>query len=430
MIPLEQPLTPLVPIYDANRTLAPHGIIMSTSTASTANIVRMGWGDFPVTMENYHQHYHDELLHATHSPAVPCNPIHHYNKLPSPPPSSTTIRSSVVVETFGWSDFPPVLETTTLNNKITTAKAAAESASQRCGRGSLTNYNLSPPVLLQTKSLQTKQTNGAAVAAMLATPQSQQRQRKRIVRFGIVRIREYDTVLGDHPLCPSYPVTLGWTYNADEKVVDISQDDDDDDDTSYDFYFRASLGNNRRYALRRSCPMLPLGERRLRLVMGMGVSLVQLDHLEQERQLGTAETNDHGDDRDGDDDNGSDELVSISPHMTDNLVRMNSNSNRDLSVLELTNNAHIATAASCSGSSAAAAVAANDGCNSRPQHPQSQDLCLDSSCTEIDHHNNHSDFYKTVGLSFYHAAAENFLEMNMHINSHAAVHPGFEIQIY
>eukprot|EP00986_Skeletonema_menzelii_P011138 scaffold5669_cov144-Skeletonema_menzelii.AAC.1 len=54
------------------------------------------------------------------------------------------------------------------------------------------------------------------------------KQHKRCVTFTNIQIREYNTILGDHPCCQSGPpLALGWEYKHEEMVIDIDDYDDE-----------------------------------------------------------------------------------------------------------------------------------------------------------------------------------------------------------
>mmetsp|Transcript_31432 Transcript_31432/g.94029 ORF Transcript_31432/g.94029 Transcript_31432/m.94029 type:complete len:186 (-) Transcript_31432:89-646(-) len=42
------------------------------------------------------------------------------------------------------------------------------------------------------------------------------------VRFSHVEIRQYSIIIGDHPMCMSLPLSLGWEYDPKTTVIDIN----------------------------------------------------------------------------------------------------------------------------------------------------------------------------------------------------------------
>lgn len=61
-----------------------------------------------------------------------------------------------------------------------------------------------------------------------STSNQTSKQHKRCVTFTNIQIREYNTILGDHPCCQSGPpLALGWEYKHEEVVIDIDDYDDE-----------------------------------------------------------------------------------------------------------------------------------------------------------------------------------------------------------
>jgi len=52
-------------------------------------------------------------------------------------------------------------------------------------------------------------------------------RRRSSVSFGEVRVREHEVVLGDHPCCKSFPVTLGWNHSSEDLVTFLTDLDDE-----------------------------------------------------------------------------------------------------------------------------------------------------------------------------------------------------------
>jgi hypothetical protein len=195
----------------------------------------------------------------------------------------TTVQSFV---TFGWNDFP-IMETTTNHNTYhddCTNISIIERTESRADRSATTapmdeTIGKTFPITNQTDCLLKKKKNTVRFSSQINM---------------LEQIRYYDILLGDHPLCVSYPITFGWKYyDCDDVTIDSSKSHEDQ--YSNDEKQNNSGGSTTTLIInplrsgiscsKSYCRRIPIQERRQRLSHSMGINTEQLDNLESIRQV-------------------------------------------------------------------------------------------------------------------------------------------------
>jgi hypothetical protein len=347
----------------------------------------VGWGDFPVALS---QEDHPSLVQwtqlsscTTSTTTTASNNTAIAATTGIPTTSAPTLSSSSRVVTFGWHDFPIVGEST-----------------------SSTMSSLH----LESSSLQLFPLRSSAASTSGATLISVKQSR---VRFGTLQVREYDIELGDHPLCPHFPWTLGWTYSRETKETITVKDD----------YSEATFQPTTR--TKRTGPLEPLqrrrrnhyqpvlvGDRRCRLADFLAISLNELDAMEDERRKQSQQVELHCVEIDHDEVEAPLPSTSRTSSTTAGLHRTSSN----FVLCMNDNDGHPPTTAktpSCSRDWW------SGGCVGGG--------LLEMEMDDGTNHNSNSATSNTRYATAWQLA--HLLDMNLHIGGHA-VHPGFEIEIY
>jgi hypothetical protein len=188
--------------------------------------------------------------------------------------------------TFGWGDFPVCSDSTTTTHhstkvaakhRIQAKKQLERPVTQHCYQrtpspstvATTTKNELSPCQV--TASASTRTVTGSKTFAEESPASSSARH----IHFSQVHIREHSVRLGDHPLCYSYPMSLDWSHGEDQTV------------TIDEYEARRRSIRPRAGSSSSTISRMDVLERRSMLAESMGVTLGQMDTLEQERLQGT-----------------------------------------------------------------------------------------------------------------------------------------------
>jgi hypothetical protein len=234
----------------------------------------VGWGDFPVALS---QEDHPSLVQWTQLSSCTTTTTASNNTAiaattgsptTNAPTLSSSSSSSLRVVTFGWQDFPLVGESTS---------------------STMSSLRLEP------SSLQLSPLRASAASTSGSTLISVKQSR---VRFGTLQVREYDIELGDHPLCPHFPWTIGWTYSCETKESITVKDD------CSEVTFQPTTRTKRTGPLeplqrrrRNHYQPVSVGDRRSRLANFLAISLNELDAMEDERRKQSQQVELHCGDR-------------------------------------------------------------------------------------------------------------------------------------
>ena len=177
---------------------------------------------------------------------------------------SENLRANNKKFTFGWGDFPLCSENRSVDNSALEAPLLATVSSYSDEEEDEISI-IDQPHMEEHNSI-TFTSFGWADFPIIQAGLSVSK-RKYSVRFSTVRTRVHSIVLGDHPLCSSYPVALGWDYD-DQVVVLVDDFEDQKSACCWD----------------RSPMRMDVIERRSKLAHLLGVTKQEIDDLERRRK--------------------------------------------------------------------------------------------------------------------------------------------------
>jgi hypothetical protein len=294
-------------------TIAINSSMMSIQRDDDDNFISLGWGDFPVVMQDEaHPSIISSQRRKAFSPIRNCevgvaaqeapvqivSPQQILHKRKEPPSADEDIVLEVTTTaftSFGWSDFPllvvdgsqpQVVDDDDDDEMVSAGECCDEHVEesvtqQHCvviadpqppqqgDDGVVTSFGWSDFPLIGHDT-----TCFPSVAHIISddttiTARTQQASAStRAVQFSSVHIREYSIQLGDHPLCSSYPLSLDWTY------------EDSPTEFTVDEYEQA----------RAKCcwdtkpQRIDVMERRARIAHVMGISTAEVDVMERYRR--------------------------------------------------------------------------------------------------------------------------------------------------
>ncbi|KAG7367707.1 hypothetical protein IV203_030378 [Nitzschia inconspicua] len=157
------------------------------------------------------------------------------------------IQPPMVIDTFSWEDFPVIVQkdlpnllfATTKSTTTTPAESEAEAVDLCSSVSSSSSMSddeevdslledddcvfddnddtMDTTAVVKTVSLSSFASEACTTASSPPLQQQQKQPQQKRVRFATaLEVRTYSIVLGDHPLCESLPLSLGWEYQESE----------------------------------------------------------------------------------------------------------------------------------------------------------------------------------------------------------------------